>query len=76
MKPTKETRLPIRCLEKPGLRLTSRNKQRVCNICAELFKPRTVFDRYCPNCKTGSEMLKFSEWLPEMSPSVQEKLSA
>ena len=76
MKLTQETRRSLRCLKKPSQRLTSWNKQRFCNIYMEPFKPRTVFDRYCPICKTGSEMLKFSEWLPEMSPSIQVKLSA
>jgi hypothetical protein len=76
MKASKEIFPTVRSLKKMGPRLNNRTGKRLCNICAEAFKPRTVFDRYCPNCKNGSEMLKFYEWLPEMSPAIQEKLSA
>jgi hypothetical protein len=54
-------------------------KTRICNLCARNFVPLTAFDRYCPNCKSGSELLKFSEWLPEAEPTVswaREKIAA
>jgi len=58
------------------LRFSKSDQSRHCNLCARKFAPRTVFDRYCSNCKDESELLKFSEWLPEIGDDVQEKISA
>jgi hypothetical protein len=49
---------------------------RRCNLCADEFEPRTVFDRYCQACKEESELLKFSEWLPELDAAITERISA
>lgn len=57
-------------------KITDRKKPRPCNLCAERFTPRTVFDRFCPTCKNENELLKFSDWLPEVDQSVEEKISA
>jgi len=57
-------------------RKVQRAKNRRCNLCAEEFHPRTVFDRYCVTCKNENELLKFSEWLPELDAAITERLSA
>jgi hypothetical protein len=49
-------------------RWTQNSKTRICNLCSRTFVPLTAFDRYCPNCKSGSDLLKFAEWLPEVEP--------
>ena len=51
-------------------------EQRPCNLCQESFTPHTVFDRYCRKCKIESEILKFSEWLPEIDEALTERFSA
>lgn len=53
-----------------------RLRPRCCNLCSQVFVPRTVFDRFCVTCKEGSELIKFSEWLPESEAAVQQPLSA
>jgi hypothetical protein len=52
------------------------SRWRRCNLCADEFRPRTAFDRYCLNCKEESELLKFSEWLPELDAALTEQMSA
>jgi hypothetical protein len=49
---------------------------RSCNICSAPFDPKTPFDRYCLNCKEHSELLKFSEWLPELDSELELNLIA
>jgi hypothetical protein len=51
-------------------------KLKKCNICANEFHPRTVFDRFCRSCKEESQLLKFSEWLPELDEGLTERISA
>jgi hypothetical protein len=51
-------------------------KWRKCNLCADEFHPRTVFDRYCHTCKEENELFKFSEWLPELDSAITERVSA
>jgi hypothetical protein len=51
-------------------------KSRRCNLCEKKFTQRTVFDRYCYTCKVESDLLKFSDWLPEVGETAQEKISA
>jgi hypothetical protein len=51
-------------------------KIRRCNLCSHDFSPRTIFDRYCTSCKTQSEVLRYSEWLPEFDGGVGERLPA
>lgn len=63
-------------MERTKHQLLNRKKTRVCNLCTEAFTPRTVFDRYCPRCKDGSEVFKFSEWLPELNEVIQENIPA
>lgn len=62
----------------PSSRSRRQTMQRLrrCNLCADEFHPRTVFDRYCLTCKQESELLKFSEWLPELDAAITERLSA
>ena len=55
---------------------SDRKKTRYCNLCSQSFQMRSLFDRYCPNCKHESELLKFSEWLPEVDPEIQEQIPA
>lgn len=57
-------------------RYAMRKRSRRCNLCADEFHPRTVFDRYCHTCKKESELLKFSEWLPELDTAITERVSA
>jgi hypothetical protein len=57
-------------------KLGNKGKFRRCNLCEKQFTQRTVFDRYCHTCKAESDLLKFSDWLPELDESVQEEISA
>ncbi len=68
--------LKVGWMETSKKRLSERRKLRLCNICAREFTPQTVFVRYCATCKSESEVLKFSEWLPEVGQVIQEKISA
>ncbi len=47
-------------------RQQDRHLSRPCNLCSQHFTCHTVFDRYCPNCKSNNELLRFYEWLPEV----------
>lgn len=49
---------------------------RSCNICADEFQSRTPFDRFCPTCKEECELLRFSDWLPELDAAITERVSA
>lgn len=61
----------------PKLKLRDqRMRPRLCNLCTNEFKLRTVFDRYCVSCKEENELLRFSEWLPEIDAEITERLSA
>lgn len=35
----------------------------ICNICNEPYVVGTKFDRFCTDCKDGSELYHFHEWL-------------
>jgi len=60
---------------KPNLRIEHRTKKcRSCNLCMETFRPKTVFDRYCAKCKEKKEILKFSDWLPDLAIELTEQL--
>ena len=48
---------------------------RRCNLCNEKF-PAAAYERFCPGCRSGSEELKFSDWLPDLDHDHYEKLSA
>lgn len=61
-----KTRVTNRWTKKPKATFLHNGKIRVCNLCSRNFVPLTAFDRYCPNCKSGSELLKFSEWWPKV----------
>ena len=39
---------------------------RTCNLCDELFSPKSRFERYCTDCKRESELFKYGNWLPEI----------
>jgi hypothetical protein len=49
---------------------------RSCNLCSSCFHPRTAFDRYCQECREHNELLRFSDWLPDLNPVIEEKLIA
>ena len=53
-----------------------KSRWRRCNLCTYEFHPRTVFDRYCPTCKEKSELLRFSDCLPELDAAIVERISA
>lgn len=57
-------------------RLAAARSRRPCSLCGAEFNPQTLFDRFCPHCKMKSELLRFSEWLPEVDADIQEKISA
>ena len=48
---------------------------RRCNLCGEVFRPRTRFERFCRQCKTKDELLRFIHWLPEADEPLTAKLS-
>lgn len=49
------------------LSFKERNKKRntygICNICHESYAMKSKFDRFCTDCKDGSELYHFHEWL-------------
>lgn len=49
---------------------------RRCNLCSEPFQIKTRFERYCHRCRGQSELLKFSDWLPELDPTLELELIA
>jgi hypothetical protein len=53
-----------------------RTSMRRCNLCADEFAQRSAFERYCDACRDGNELLRFSEWLPEIDAAIEEKLTA
>ena len=55
-------------------KLSNGPDKRKCNVCSRWFRPHTVFERYCSGCKVGSELLKFSEWLPELAGALTERV--
>jgi len=52
-----------------------KKENRCCNICGHTFRPRSVFQRYCHHCKEGEELLRFSDWLPEVDDTLIARLS-
>ena len=62
--------------ERLGIRQLLRKQPRPCNLCMRTFDPHTVFDRFCPNCREQNELLKFSDWLPELPEYIQQKIPA
>lgn len=56
--------------------LAGEKRIRSCNICSEQFHPKSPFARYCSNCKEHSELLKFSDWLPELDSELELNLIA
>lgn len=49
---------------------------RNCNICDQHFEPRSHFDRYCSHCKGRSDLLRFSDWLPDLDLVLTHKIEA
>lgn len=58
------------------LRSSHKSKNRCCSLCGQNFRPHTVFERYCGHCKKDEELLKFSDWLPEIDEALTARLSA
>lgn len=58
------------------MRSERKAKSRCCNICGKTFHARTMFDRYCGQCKEGEELLKFSDWLPEIDDTMATRIPA
>jgi hypothetical protein len=50
--------------------------RRPCNICGEIYRAHTVFERFCGRCRQEEELLRFSDWLPEPGESLPARLSA
>ncbi len=44
-----------------------RERMRPCNLCGEDFLPKSVFSRFCITCKKEEEILKYAEWLPDLT---------
>jgi hypothetical protein len=69
----------LRCLSGIGHSQNhgKRDKQnRLCNLCTQEFLTHTLFDRYCEECREKSELLKFSDWLPELDEAIADQISA
>jgi hypothetical protein len=49
---------------------------RRCNLCDNVFTPKSPFERYCSECKETNELLRFVHWLPEADDSVHARLPA
>lgn len=49
---------------------------RDCNLCSRKFKARTIFDRYCDDCKGRNDVFRFSEWLPDLDASLTDQIPA
>lgn len=49
---------------------------RCCNLCGRSFRAPHAFARYCRQCKEQEEVLKYSEWLPELDGTLPTKVSA
>ncbi len=58
------------------IRQQPRKHSRSCNLCMQAFAPNTVFERFCSRCRDDNELLRFSEWLPELDEEIQEKIPA
>lgn len=58
------------------LRSNRNKKARCCNICGQSFKPQSAFERYCHHCKEEEEILKYSDWLPEVDGVLTARISA
>ncbi|HAR41795.1 MAG TPA: hypothetical protein DCS07_04075 [Bdellovibrionales bacterium] len=59
----------------PRTRFRQGAKTRRCNLCAEEFPVRSVFDRYCQKCREQNELFKFSDWLPELNEQLVGRLT-
>jgi len=35
-----------------------------CNLCTDLFRAYSVFQRFCEICKNNDERYRYAEWLP------------
>jgi len=57
------------------LRRLNLHKSRPCNICGEIYRPHSSFDRYCGQCKHREELLRFSDWLPEIDEALTTRVS-
>lgn len=58
------------------VRTINKQKIRPCNICGTIYRPHTAFDRYCSHCKQNEELLRFSDWLPEIDAALTARVSA
>ncbi|MGZ3700056.1 MAG: hypothetical protein ACXVCH_18335, partial [Bdellovibrionota bacterium] len=36
---------------------------RPCNLCNQIFRPQSKFERFCEKCRVESELYQFSEWM-------------
>lgn len=58
------------------VRSTRKQKCRRCNLCGEEFYLHTLFDRFCIHCKEKNELLRFSNWLPEVDETLVTRFTA
>lgn len=42
--------------------LLKAQKERTCNLCGKVLRPRNLFERFCAPCKSENEEYIFSEW--------------
>jgi hypothetical protein len=71
---TATDRRPRLAYSRGGDRLS--REARKCNLCEESFAPRNSFERFCPLCKSTSELLRFGHWLPEVDDAIRARLPA
>lgn len=50
-------------------------KSRRCNLCAEHFRPRSHYERYCTSCKEKNDLFRFGNWLPEFDDELMMRFS-
>jgi len=60
----------------PHKRSKKRANHLCCNLCGKSFHARNAFQRYCLQCKREEELLKFSDWLPELDQTLNTQIPA
>ncbi len=48
--------------------LTKAKKRRACNLCGTQISSSNVHILYCSECRKSSDLIRFSEWMPGISP--------
>ena len=45
---------------------TRKVQKRPCYLCGKQYRALSAFSRFCAECKSGQDILRFSEWLPDI----------